>query len=105
MDSWAEWFSWYDCHERDRKIALFSIEALQETVEISTVFMGLDHNPFRRGKPLLFETLITGGLWHTEKFRTATYEEAMEVHARMVDVHMKIASEDKQVTVDSKESK
>ena len=51
---------------------------------ISTVFLGLDHNPTGRGQPVLFETMIFGG-WHDEfQVRYRTYDEAEAGHKRAV---------------------
>lgn len=52
-------------------------------VEVSTVFLGLDHN-FFSGPPLLFETMIFGGPLDQEQERYTTWDEAVEGHNRMV---------------------
>jgi len=48
------WAQWYET--ADRRVAKDSIG----NVEVSTVFLALDHN-FWRGLPLLYETMIFGG--------------------------------------------
>ena len=52
-------------------------------VEISTVFLGLDHQ-FGKGRPLLFETMVFGGELDQEMDRYSTYEEAEKGHKFMV---------------------
>ena len=46
-------------------------------VEVSTVFLGIDHQ-FGYGKPLLFETMIFGGKNDGYQTRYSTWEEAVE---------------------------
>jgi len=53
-------------------------------VEISTVFLGLDHNFLRRGPPILFETMIFGGWLDHSRNRCATWDEAKAMHAEAV---------------------
>lgn len=48
---WAEWFE-----KADRKVA----HARISNVDISTVFLGMDH-AFGGGEPILFEAMIFGG--------------------------------------------
>jgi hypothetical protein len=54
-----------------------------ENVEVSTVFLGLDHN-WGDGPPLLFETMVFGGLLDQEQERYTTWEEAEKGHASVV---------------------
>lgn len=55
-------------------------------VEVSTVFLGLDHrfsiDP--PGPPILFETMVFGGPLDEEQERYCTWEEAEAGHARWV---------------------
>lgn len=46
---WARWFE-----KGDRRVALTKVGELS----VSTVFLGIDHNYTRRGKPILFETMV-----------------------------------------------
>jgi hypothetical protein len=55
-------------------------------VDISTVWMGLDHNFLANGPPLIFETMIFGGVLDGECWRYATEREAREGHARAVEL-------------------
>ena len=51
-------------------------------IEISTVFLGLDHNFYDGGPPLLFETMIFGGHLDQYQERCSTWEEAEQQHAK-----------------------
>lgn len=47
--------------------------------EVSTVFLGLDHS-FGYGPPLLFETMIFGGVHNGDTWRCSTYAQAERQH-------------------------
>jgi hypothetical protein len=51
---------------------------------VSTVFLGLDHNFFGSGPPLLYETLVFGGSMDSEMRRYATRAEALVGHDEVV---------------------
>ena len=53
-------------------------------VIVSTVFLGFDHNFSDHGPPILFETLVMGGVMDDEMIRACTWEEAEENHKRLV---------------------
>jgi hypothetical protein len=54
-------------------------------VEISTVFLGLNHQ-FGDGPPLVFETMIFGGKHDQWQERCSTYDEAVAMHKQAVDL-------------------
>ena len=64
---WAEWFE-----TANRRVARTKMWL---GVEVSTVFLGLDHS-FDRGAPILFETMIFGGKQDEYQDRYHTWEEA-----------------------------
>jgi hypothetical protein len=74
-----EWARWFDRNERHVKAERFG------PVLVSTVFLGLDHNYFDHGPPLLFETMVFGGALDGEQERCSTWEEAEQMHADMVN--------------------
>lgn len=49
-------------------------------IEVSTVFLGLNHNFSREGRPILFETMIFGGLLDQHQWRYCTWEDALIGH-------------------------
>src|ERR1700676_4686073 len=51
--------------------------------EVSTIYLGLDHS---FGSPLIFETMIFGGLRDQETWRYTTEAQAREGHARAVQL-------------------
>jgi hypothetical protein len=75
----TKWIRWMSDHHEDRilsKTYLYGTE-----IEISTVFLGIDHN-FFGGPPILFETAVfnhKSGESEIER-RYETYETAMEGH-------------------------
>jgi hypothetical protein len=74
--AWGEFF---------RDIAKRRIgEDMVGKVRVSTVFLGLDHNPFHEGDPLLFETMIFGGPLDCATWRYASYDQAERGHQEAV---------------------
>ena len=49
-------------------------------ITVSTVFLGIDHNLGSYGPPLLFETMVFGGLRDGQTYRCSTYLEAERTH-------------------------
>ena len=72
---WALWIETADRHVRD---------TMQGDVRVSTVFLGLDHNFYDDGPPILFETMVFIGDGGGEMERYSTWAEAEEGHANMV---------------------
>lgn len=72
---WAKWFE-----NGDRRVALTHIN---ESVYVSTVFLGMDHW-FGDGPPMLFETMTFGGPHAQDCDRCSTWEEAETQHAAAV---------------------
>lgn len=77
-DEWAVWFE-----TADRTVAK---DVLPDGTEISTVFLGIDHNLWAPGPALLYETAVFKTDGDVEIIdRNATWEGAEALHARMVD--------------------
>src|ERR1035437_5024539 len=53
-------------------------------IEISTVFLALDHS-FMGGQPVLFETMVFGGSLDGEQERYHTWDEAEAGHKVMIE--------------------
>lgn len=51
---------------------------------VSTVWLGLDHSWLEQGPPLIFETMIFGGLLADTQWRYSTEEQALEGHRKAV---------------------
>lgn len=75
MEEWAVGFE-----ESDRKVARTHINDIQ----ISTVWLGLDHNYGANGPPLIFETMIFGGPYDEYQARYSTEKEALAGHVKAV---------------------
>lgn len=88
---WAKWFETSDRHVRLTRVGPYTV---------STVFMGLDHNFFHQGPPILFETMVMIDMETEIKFvaprtmrvsfldiqeRCCTWEEALLQHQRVID--------------------
>ncbi len=74
LHKWAEWFE-----EAERHVAFNEIGC----TTISTVFLGLDHS-FGNGSPILFETLVFGGVFNGYMERYASWDEAVAGHERVL---------------------
>jgi len=72
---WNYWFS-----TADRRVA----DTLIGEVRISTVFLGLDYNFSMFGSPVLFETVIFGGVDDGFQRRYCTWQEAEQGHQETV---------------------
>jgi len=72
---WGRWMETADRHVRLSE---------QGDVWVSTVFLGVNHNFFSRGPPIVFETVAFVGHEGAGQERYATWAEAEEGHARWV---------------------
>lgn len=78
METWAQ-------SHRPTKVAHSLL--MEEEIQISTVFLGLNH-AFDEGPPLLFETMVFADEYpaiNQEMDRYTTWEEALVGHAVMLD--------------------
>jgi hypothetical protein len=84
VDHVVAWRQW--CKSADRSVALTQVG----DAEVSTIFLGLDHNVSGEGMPVLFETMAFHGRGETRHalddltYRYATWEEAEQGHAAVV---------------------
>ena len=72
-----EWGKWMEANSRRVEFTKIG------KVEISTVFLGLDHG-FGHGKVILFESMIFGGKYNGCSNRYETVEQAKKGHATAV---------------------
>ena len=81
IDDVLEWSRWF--HLADRHVSFTTIKP--DEIQVSTVFLGLNHRFVDRGdRPLLWETLVFGGPLDGEMDRYATRDEAVEGHQTIV---------------------
>lgn len=77
---WAKFFDDFNL----RKIAKTDIVSKIGHLSVSTVFLGIDHNFSQEGPPLLFETMVFG-LEDEMCYRTATLDEALDMHKTVAE--------------------
>lgn len=73
--TWGDWFQ----NNENRIVAKTEVG----DIVVSTVCLGLDHN-WGDGPPLIFETMIFGGVHDQDCWRCATWAEAESQHERVV---------------------
>jgi len=79
VDDLLEWGRWFET--APRHVARTSLPG---GIEVSTVFLGLDHRFGGDGPPLIFETMVFGGEYDQYQDRYSTWEEAEKGHADVV---------------------
>lgn len=75
---------WWVATNEDRTIARDHVKPWKEEVLVSTVFLMVDHNYFDNGPPILFETMIFGGLHDEYQVRYRTKDEALQGHRKVL---------------------
>lgn len=73
---WALWFE----HDRGK----WQMKDDIGDVNVSTVFLAIDHNFIDGGPPLLWETMVFGGTMDQQQWRYSTLAEARAGHANVV---------------------
>jgi hypothetical protein len=88
-DEWARLFELDDY----KRVAW---DAVAETgVEVSTVWLGLDHNHDSMGPPIIFETMIFGGDHDQRQWRYSHQADAVAGHieaCRMVGLDIQVST-------------
>lgn len=80
LDDVIEWAKWFE-NFKERQIE----QTIIGDVSISTVFLGINHSFYDDGE-LWFETMIFGGPHDGYEDRSATYNGALEMHERAVNI-------------------
>lgn len=75
------WARWFETSVVARRVDQTN---LANGVMVSTVFLGIDHRQLVDGPPILYETLVFGGIMDGEGQRYATRAEARCGHEEMV---------------------
>lgn len=71
------WASWFENSIDLRRVAKTCVSP---RVEVSTVFLAIDHNFSLDGPPVLWETMIFGGKHNYEMWRYISREDAIKGH-------------------------
>lgn len=80
----VEWAQWFENAQRKR-LTVVAQDTLPDGTFISTVFLGLDHNFWAEGPPILFETMAFEKRGKdTHQWRYATWKEARQGHIRAI---------------------
>ena len=74
------WSQWFETSHEERIVAKTYIG----DVEVSTVFLGLDHNFSGHGEPILWETMVFGGPLDEECDRYRSLATAIRRHQHFV---------------------
>lgn len=82
--TWAKWRAVADRTVEKGLVSKWFLGIPYASTEISTVFLGLDHNFYGDGPPLLFETMVFGGPLDQYCERTATWHAAEQAHKEWV---------------------
>ena len=83
-----KWATWFETSNKSRIVAKTYLERGDHEIEISTVFLGLDHQ-FGKGPPLLYETMVFGGPDDEAQERTPTKQLALKAHKHWVNKQLK----------------
>lgn len=78
VDNLIDWAEWME-HRESRRVAYTEVGESN----VSTVFLGLDHQ-WGEGPPILFETMVFGGPLNEYQERCSTWEEAVRQHEWIV---------------------
>jgi hypothetical protein len=65
----------------DRRVAL---DVVAPGIEVSTVFLGIDHNHSGEGPPVLFESMVFDDYGGNDCRRWSTWAEAVKGHQQLV---------------------
>lgn len=74
--SWAKWFE-----TANRAV----LRTAYGAVEVSTVFLSLNHNYYGEGPPILWETMVFGGALDGEQDRYTSKLDALAGHQAMCE--------------------
>lgn len=80
-----EYLKW-SSNADNRRVARTDIA---KDIWVSTVFLCLDHNHFSEGEPILWETMIFGGVEDMSQWRATSQEESLEHHKEAVALAQK----------------
>lgn len=72
--------------KRIHDIKRVALDYVNDSIKISTVFLGWDHSFLDESEPILFETMIFGGEYDDFQRRYTTYNEALQGHNEAVEM-------------------
>ncbi len=75
-----EWATWFETSGKERTVAKTTLIENGKEIEISTVFLGINHRFSNEGSPLLFETMVFRREKGEDVKRYCTWLEAQDGH-------------------------
>lgn len=86
---WAEWMQNSDrrvkLHKVKQRVRLEDGVVEMQQVNVSTVFLGIDHGFLGDAPPILFESMIFGGWADEYQIRYCTWADAVEGHYELLN--------------------
>jgi len=82
VDDLMEWARWFEKIGKGRRLARTRVG---KNAEVSTVFLGIDHRFGEPGPPLIWETMVFGGVLDQETERYSVRADALAGHAMMIE--------------------
>jgi hypothetical protein len=76
-ESFLDWCLWMG--SADTRVMVNDIY----NVNISTVFVRINLDPQQSGEPMIFETLVSGGVLDRKRNHWSTWEQAMQGHLKI----------------------
>lgn len=80
-DDLMDWASWYE----NTKERIIKQTRISSHIQVSTVFLGIDHNFSGCGPPILFEIMVFGGEHDGYCVRLCTLNQAKTGHKLIVE--------------------
>jgi hypothetical protein len=77
-EAWGAWFQRCEHH--------IAWDVVDDKVTVSTIFTGIDTHLLDIDHPLLFETMVFGGVHDRQQWRYSTWEEAHAGHLQVLDM-------------------
>ena len=85
---------------KNRSIFRNNFTIYGEEVQVSTVFLYMDHS-FIGGPPLLVETMIFGGLHDNHQVRYTSWEDAEKGHEECCQMVLEVVSNDREKKINN----
>lgn len=85
LNSLEEWIEQTKKLAEKRIIGRNHVFVNDERIFVSTVFLGIDHSFSNHGEPILFETMVFGGINDQYQNRYCTFREACNGHLQVLE--------------------
>lgn len=99
VHSEKEWAEWFESTHKERHISTYVFgyrnrkdPSNSHQITVSTVFLGVDNCFDEIGEPLLYQTIVEGGVFDGDSCFSSTEEEALRIHNRIIEVQERLFS-------------